>query len=96
MDQASRRLEATFTRENEVLGYRCGWYGCAESFHGEQPPGWVNLIVYHAPQPVLRIRDIEGWHHDKVLCPKHSRAVDELLHVGTHMLRRLGNTATTA
>ena len=85
MNQTSRQLKATFTGGNEVVGYRCGWYGCAESFDGEQPPGWVSLMVYHAPEPVLRVQDIRDWHHDKVLCPKHSLALDGLLHFGTHI-----------
>jgi hypothetical protein len=52
---------------------------CPETYEGDQPPGWVYLIAYHSPQPVLDITKIRHWSHDKVLCPKHAKMLDDLL-----------------
>jgi hypothetical protein len=26
----------------------CAWRGCTETFDGETPPGWTNLLTYWA------------------------------------------------
>ena len=65
----------------EIQGYQCGWRGCSECFSGHvQPPGWVNLIAYHSSVPVLDIMSITDWRHDKLLCPAHAKALDDLLY----------------
>jgi hypothetical protein len=71
-----------------IRGVHCGWRGCTESFDGFfAPPGWVNLNVYCSPEPILDIRQITDWRHDKVLCPAHAKALDNLLYPGAGVLQ---------
>jgi hypothetical protein len=58
----------------------CGWRGCTEAYQGNQPPGWVTLIAYHAPQPVLDLTKIKDWQHDRVLCPTHAAMLSAQLY----------------
>jgi len=59
----------------------CGWEGCLEVT--EKPPpipdGWVWLLTYSDPQFVVDFRKIKQPRHDKVLCPTHAKALDDLL-----------------
>ena len=74
-----------------IRGVHCGWRGCTESFNGRvAPPGWVCLIAYHSPKPILDIKQIADWRHDKVLCPAHAKELDNLLYPSLHGDLRAG------
>jgi hypothetical protein len=85
MGEAKRRRatvieQRTFSiDELRKMRHRCGWRDCPESYQGDQPSGWVSLLAYHAPRPIPDVKRIRDWRHDKVLCPKHAKMLDDLL-----------------
>jgi hypothetical protein len=56
----------------------CAWHGCSEMFVGDIPPGWVYLLTYWAPRPVLDLRAGQ-MHRGEVLCPVHNWRLELLL-----------------
>jgi hypothetical protein len=77
--QEIRTISPAEAREMLARGRGCGWRGCEASCKGDLPFGWVNLVLYWAKMPVLDTRLIDHWVHDKVLCPAHALALDQLL-----------------
>jgi len=67
-------------RQGRLKGQRCGWDGCEETFTpwDQLPPDWCALVV--SRKTIRRMQDIvEDATHDKVLCPTHVLALDDLL-----------------
>jgi hypothetical protein len=62
-------------------GRICVWEGCSERISGDLPKGWSNLVLYGSPQPRLNLETVppQDWLHDGVLCPKHTRRLEEQL-----------------
>jgi hypothetical protein len=69
--------------ELEAKGKLCVWAGCGATFPaGAMPDGWIWLLAYHAPHPIVNFgRDMKKvkWRHDAVLCPEHSEALSSLM-----------------
>jgi hypothetical protein len=94
----------------DVKSSRCGWRGCEETVERKGlPAGWSALIVHNTPiETVMRLATVESartpvlvlnrmkWRHDKVLCPQHTKALDELLAIGTGGADPLSETDGTA
>ncbi|HJU20597.1 MAG TPA: hypothetical protein VJ770_29460 [Stellaceae bacterium] len=69
-----------FLEEFHKAGWMCGWRGCTETYEGDQPTGRVNLVIYHAPQPVMDLARIKEWQHNKVFCPTHAAMLSDVLY----------------
>jgi hypothetical protein len=77
--QELKNVSPAEARQILEAGRICGWRDCTATCKGDLPPGWVNLLVYWSPMPVVDARRIKHWAHDKVLCPAHALALDQLL-----------------
>ena len=95
-----QRSEMRMVPVGEIAGSMCGWQDCDATLADSEPAvGWVRLIIHSSPpSAVIHLSRIEGerrsvldldglaWRHDKALCPKHARALDELLKPGSALL----------
>jgi hypothetical protein len=58
----------------------CAWEGCRAAWSAKSPQGWHWLILNDAyPNPLLA--EALPWPTDQraILCPKHAKALDEIL-----------------
>jgi hypothetical protein len=62
----------------DITGCICAWDGCAATFDGDMPKGWINLFAYWSPRAELAFWTIAPQHvlRDAVLCPEHTRALE--------------------
>jgi hypothetical protein len=69
--------------EIKIKGATCIWDGCSARFEGDQPPGWIWLLGYSSPRPLLDLtRFLTRSGHtmvDSALCPEHAAALRRLL-----------------
>jgi hypothetical protein len=73
----------------------CLWRGCEETtkFGKPLPPGWTHLLAYGgATQVDIRSIPAKEWNIDAVVCPKHARALYDLMKVTDVDMRELENT----
>jgi hypothetical protein len=85
---------------SEIKEVRCGWRGCP-AFHSldQSPDGWTHLICHATPpEKTVRTINVGGeprpmldlgrlvWRHDVTLCPKHTKALADLLYAGPDVL----------
>jgi hypothetical protein len=67
----------SFLKEFAAMPALCAYPGCTETFKGNMPPGWHNLLIYSGePEPhrtLLSIAESKRCLRDHVLCPAHSR-----------------------
>jgi hypothetical protein len=86
MGKARRRRQEILELGNmprEIKGSMCAWESCPAHFKDPMPRGWIWLVTYWAPEPVVsfgpdRPRP-EDWYRDGVLCPDHARKLERLL-----------------
>lgn len=50
VNRPSRRMAKVFEDKNvpiaDIVGCVCAWDGCAATFSGSMPRGWINLLAY--------------------------------------------------
>jgi hypothetical protein len=65
----------------DISGFMCAWDGCAATFTGDMPRGWIYLLTYWSPRPELTFWTIPSHDilRDAVLCPEHTRAPESQL-----------------
>jgi len=61
-------------------GHACGWEGCARSFKGDMPKGWVWLLTYWSPQANLDLANLKD---DYALRPEHVALLEAHLKFAT-------------
>jgi hypothetical protein len=67
---------------NKISGSLCAWEGCDRVFDGRTlPEDWAILTLYRSKRPILNFLDIraEGLLRDAVLCPEHTKQLDDQL-----------------
>ena len=65
----------------DVIGCVRARDGCAATFSGSMPRGWINLLAYWSkhPEPNFLQIPLENMLRDAVLCPEHARALESQL-----------------
>jgi hypothetical protein len=80
-----RRIPVSALRN---AGHACGWEGCARSFKGDMPKGWVWLLTYWSPQASLDDL-LANLKYDYALCPEHVALLGAHLKFATAINERL-------
>jgi hypothetical protein len=88
--------------EFHKLNSVCAWDGCDEIANHEQgrvylPKGWTALLVFwseNAPRDILLDIPDSGVRRDTVLCPRHTKMLDQHLKpLPSHLLRETHGNA---
>jgi hypothetical protein len=67
---------------NNISGSLCAWQDCDRVFDGRMlPEDWATLTTYRSKRPIRNFRDIsaEGLLCDAVLCPEHTKQLNDQL-----------------